>query len=724
MAIQMRQGNEVDFDAEKMLPGEWAVSTDARIVRMCFAHGVVVRMATYEAFEADMVAIEAILKNVQDIQTAVKLVQAQIDGKSELVAENASLAEQYMIKAKEYSELAGAFTGMQIAKRDLLGVVKGGDMAVEDDGALRNFKKAKGTNVLLTDTVKAPLFIKLYGKSVQDGIPTPDNPQEIKSVVVDKAKVCGKNLLNHNTSTVGVHINVNGEVENGSVAHYASDYIAVIGGKTIHQTNMGNWGGVGNAFYDKNKNFISFISGTTVINNNSNFDVPANAVYMRVSYAMGDSDNQYPQIEYGTEATPYEPYTENTVTLSQPITLHGIPVTDASLATYTDASGQMWCADMIEEINGKMCLVKIVSAFTLNGSESWSLHPSIASYFYTDLYGSLFTDNTRNDFALTQAYRQVVFNNAKDMAHGYFGITTAGSRRRFAFRNTNYTTVDEFKAHLAENPITIICISASSYTEPIPEIDQIALRALHSYDGVTHVMCDAEIVPTMEAECATSNVAAYVLNNKREIAGVLSDLGTADISAIGDGTVKGAIKEHDSKFLPLAGGTLSGDVTISDANTTIPGMYLGNSVVGEGAGIAYFKNDKSAAVVAQSGDKYTSLYFYPNAPTLARRLQLVIDNANWYQIFGEHNKPSGSYTGNGSATSRTINTGGIGSVILIREGGKIGLFSTYGGVVFKLSGSTIKYIYTDVHFKDGVLTLATADGDINYSGAIYNYQVL
>lgn len=51
MAIQVRQGNEVDFDAEKMLPGEWAVSTDAKIVRMCFAQGVVARMATYEAFK-------------------------------------------------------------------------------------------------------------------------------------------------------------------------------------------------------------------------------------------------------------------------------------------------------------------------------------------------------------------------------------------------------------------------------------------------------------------------------------------------------------------------------------------------------------------------------------------------------------------------------------------------------------------------------------------------
>lgn len=54
MAIQMRRGQSVDFDPSKMLPGEWAVSTDnesqKQMVYMCFAPGVVKRMATLEDF--------------------------------------------------------------------------------------------------------------------------------------------------------------------------------------------------------------------------------------------------------------------------------------------------------------------------------------------------------------------------------------------------------------------------------------------------------------------------------------------------------------------------------------------------------------------------------------------------------------------------------------------------------------------------------------------------
>ena len=96
MAIQMRQGNEVDFDAEKMLPGEWAVSKDARIVRMCFSPGVVIRMATYEAFEADMGEIRDILSEAKTVQEAVQIIQSEINN-SEIVV------EQYSTMSKSYA---------------------------------------------------------------------------------------------------------------------------------------------------------------------------------------------------------------------------------------------------------------------------------------------------------------------------------------------------------------------------------------------------------------------------------------------------------------------------------------------------------------------------------------------------------------------------------------------------------------------------------------------
>lgn len=70
--MQMRKGLEKDFDPDQMTAGEWAVSTDTKYVRMCFAPGICLRMATYEAFEEDMKEIQTILATCQDIQEAVK----------------------------------------------------------------------------------------------------------------------------------------------------------------------------------------------------------------------------------------------------------------------------------------------------------------------------------------------------------------------------------------------------------------------------------------------------------------------------------------------------------------------------------------------------------------------------------------------------------------------------------------------------------------------------
>lgn len=97
MAIQVRRGNEVDFDPSKMLPGEWAVSLDTKYVRMCFSPGVCLRMATYEAFEADMEEIEAILTESRTIQEAVAKIQTEINDTAVVVEDYAILSKSYAV---------------------------------------------------------------------------------------------------------------------------------------------------------------------------------------------------------------------------------------------------------------------------------------------------------------------------------------------------------------------------------------------------------------------------------------------------------------------------------------------------------------------------------------------------------------------------------------------------------------------------------------------------
>lgn len=97
MAIQVRRGKEADFDPSKMLPGEWAVSLDTKYVRMCFAPSVCLRMATYEAFEADMEQIRDILEEAKTIQEAVTKIQTEIYDTSIVVEDYAFLAKSYAV---------------------------------------------------------------------------------------------------------------------------------------------------------------------------------------------------------------------------------------------------------------------------------------------------------------------------------------------------------------------------------------------------------------------------------------------------------------------------------------------------------------------------------------------------------------------------------------------------------------------------------------------------
>lgn len=176
MAIRMRRGNEADFDPEKMLPGEWAVSTDTKYVRMCFTPGIVLRMATYEAFESDMAEIRKILLECQSIQTAVELIQNNVTD-SELVVEN------YVKEAKQYRDEAEQFRNeTEQFKNEAFSTTSG----------LIINNTASGDTIHLTDSAKSKvLAFGLYGKAVQNKytgknrIPYPyrDTTKELNGII-------------------------------------------------------------------------------------------------------------------------------------------------------------------------------------------------------------------------------------------------------------------------------------------------------------------------------------------------------------------------------------------------------------------------------------------------------------------------------------------------------------------------------------------------------------
>ena len=75
------------------------------------------------------------------------------------------------------------------------------------------------------------------------------------------------------------------------------------------------------------------------------------------------------QAEYGSSGTSYESYEKQSRVIPTPNGLCGILVTDATVATYIDSDGQMWCCDEIDLEEGTY--IERLVCITLDGTENW-----------------------------------------------------------------------------------------------------------------------------------------------------------------------------------------------------------------------------------------------------------------------------------------------------------------------------------------------------------------
>lgn len=110
MAIQVRGGLLKDFDPNKMLPREWAVTTDLQtqrqMVYMCFAAGVVKRMGTYEDFQEQIKEIEEGISDYfyEEYQKLADEREEYIEKKVEQAEDSATDAQTSKQEAEKYAQ--------------------------------------------------------------------------------------------------------------------------------------------------------------------------------------------------------------------------------------------------------------------------------------------------------------------------------------------------------------------------------------------------------------------------------------------------------------------------------------------------------------------------------------------------------------------------------------------------------------------------------------------
>lgn len=112
---------------------------------------------------------------------------------------------------------------------------------------------------------------------------------------------------------------------------------------------------------------------------------------------------------------------------------------------------------------------------------------------------------------------------------------------------------------------------------------------------------------------------------------------------------------------------------------------------------------------------------------LVDKLSLYVENANGtssrYAIYGAHTKPWGSYTGNGVATVRQVNTTGNGYACIVHSASGTSIVMARGAI--RVVGGVFSWLPSgQAYFKNGILYIATTDSALNTSGTSYSYEVL
>lgn len=299
--------------------------------------------------------------------------------------------------------------------------------------------------------------------------PSPDYPQEIKSVVNPTVKVCGKNLLPFPYSNTSKTQNgVTFDVQNDGTIHiYGTASAATYfnfstniewGSEDFSNTNE-KYKLVGNLYYNANNKILSYV----------------------VQEGVTCDFILKPMVVLNTETDlTYEPYHEQTVTL--PYTLNAIPVSSGGNVTI---NGQQYIADYVDVERGK--LVRMVGEYEITGNENWTftaVEPCPKVYF-------TIKDMSANDKLniMCDKLKSVLFADVNRLK----GYTICSDNNPWIrIYCTSWTSVDEAKNDLKKWKPQVQYVFATPVGIALTTEEIAAFKALVTYYPVTNISVNSE----------------------------------------------------------------------------------------------------------------------------------------------------------------------------------------------------------------------------------------
>lgn len=351
-----------------------------------------------------------------------------------------------------------------------------------------------GNPIAVDDAFPALLCgLTVYGKSTQDGTPSPDNPVPIVSAGDGGSvavRVTGANVLEGTApggqaSQFGVTYTVNengvlaiGTATNNSLFYLHRDKTHRLTPGTYYLTTKGLSASIVLNFF--------YVGKITSDVQNQQVMLTKDVEYsLTLQLQKGITVNTTVQVSLTrNKITSYSPYREQLITLPTPNGLPGIPVTSGG--NYTDQNGQQWVCDEVDLERGvkvqRVGEAKILSARVSNDPKWYDANKSYS--YEVSQFTLPFAQNSSIGIIGIDMCDRFVMANFSDFYDK--GIETGGlSGLTYAVFNISKTlgictTLEEFKTWFNEN-VVLYKILATPIETPLTPAEIAAYKALTAY---------------------------------------------------------------------------------------------------------------------------------------------------------------------------------------------------------------------------------------------------
>lgn len=472
----------------------------------------------YVAIQADTTDVVAQLIALVGRQTAAVTAegtnQVTVVKNAAKAAETASVAEIEAKGANVRESIPDDYTALSEA---VDGLVRGRAPGI--------VCSAEGTAIAVADASNMAMQgLRVFGRSTQDGVPSPASPVEIKSVEAPVVTVAGKNLLNADLMINDQFVkNADGTytlTKNGASNLRFSKRAACSLPSGTYIMSVASVTDTENIV----RLALTFASGkelsVAVTPNIPKTIVVDEEITKFAAYIPSDrSDGSYTtfsglMLERGSVATPYETY-KPIQTITTTYTLPGVPVTSGG--NYTDSNGQQWLCDEVDLERG--VLIRRLVTHVLSGD--------MLMYVWTD------TERERGITVrgLSMDYSEGKEANAlcshyKTRANGSITLGQIGIRRVGDYPSLYLlheegvaTTISEWKTYLNAQiangtPVTVLAKAEAVTEVPLTETEIAAYRAMHTNKPYTTVLNSAGAHMAVEYVADTK---LYIDNKIKEV---------------------------------------------------------------------------------------------------------------------------------------------------------------------------------------------------------------